>query len=51
MMMMIVTRIKTKRDVSIATVSITQQKIVDTFISKKLMINFESNISLRSQEN
>jgi hypothetical protein len=40
-----------KRDVSIATVSITQQKIADTFIQKKLMINFEPNISQKSQEN
>jgi hypothetical protein len=50
-MMMMKTRIKTKSDVSIATVSIMQQKIADTFIQKKLMINFESNISQRSQEN
>jgi hypothetical protein len=42
--------IRTKRDVSIATVSIIQQKIVDTFTQKRQMINFESNISRRNQE-
>jgi hypothetical protein len=39
--MMMMTR--RKKDVSIATVLITQQKIADTFIQKKLMRNFESN--------
>jgi hypothetical protein len=48
-MMMMMT--KRKRNVSIATVSIMQQKIADTFIQKKLMTSFESNISQRSQEN
>jgi hypothetical protein len=38
-----------KRDASIATVSITQQKIADTFIQKKLMRNFESNISRKNR--
>jgi hypothetical protein len=47
--MMMMTR--RKRGVSIATVSIMQQKIADTSIQKKLMTNFESNISQRSQEN
>jgi hypothetical protein len=48
MMMMKTTR---KKNVSIATALITQQKIADTFTQKRQMINFESNISQRSQEN
>jgi hypothetical protein len=41
---------KIKRDVSIATVSIIQQKIADMFTQKRQIINFELNISSRSQE-
>jgi hypothetical protein len=46
---MMMTRIK--NDVQIATVSIIQQKIADMFTQKRQMINFESNISLKNQEN
>jgi hypothetical protein len=40
-----------KNDVQIATISIIQQKIVDMFTQKRQMINFESNTSLKNQEN
>jgi hypothetical protein len=49
--MMMKTKIKTKSEVLIAIVLIMQQKTADTFIQKKQMINFESNISQKSQEN
>jgi hypothetical protein len=45
--MMMMTR--TKRDVSIATVLIIQQKIADMFTQKRQMTNFESNISLKNR--
>jgi hypothetical protein len=48
-MIMMKTKIKTKRNVSTATVLITQQKIADTFIQKRQMINFESNISSKNR--
>jgi hypothetical protein len=40
---------KNKNDASIAIVLIIQQKIADTFIQKKSIINFESNTSSKNR--